>query len=192
MLQQQCLGVHKALQNTQRVGPWLAAGPLVTGMHLRPDDAVLRLGNAAGEAHPLIGEGMTMALQSAWLLSHTLQLARSQPKASARSWQTPVAATYATQWARLLQPRLRTAALFAHLAMHRAAAPTLVALLQAQPKLLTRAARWAGKADGFAPFDTLQLPAATPARPIEPRSPHDAHHTGHTAKNPDQRLPTGA
>ena len=55
------------------------------------DDAVLRVGNAAGEAHPLIGEGMTMALQSAWLLSQTLQQARSKPSASAPSWQTPVA-----------------------------------------------------------------------------------------------------
>jgi hypothetical protein len=55
----------------------------------------------------------------------------------------------------LLQPRLRTAALFAHLAMHRVAAPALMSLLQARPALLTRAACWSGKADGFAPFDTL-------------------------------------
>jgi flavin-dependent dehydrogenase len=192
MLQHQCLGVHQALQPAQRLGPWLAAGPLVTGMHLRPDDRVLRLGNAAGEAHPLIGEGMTMALQSAWLLSHSLQAARSRAQGAGRAWQSPVAGDYAAQWAQLLQPRLRTAAVFAHLAMHRAAAPALVALLQARPTLLTRAARWAGKADGFAPLDTPQPSATTPTRPIDPRSNPDAHHAGHTANHSDQRLPTGA
>jgi 2-polyprenyl-6-methoxyphenol hydroxylase-like FAD-dependent oxidoreductase len=149
MLQKTCQGAQQALQNAVRVGPWLAAGPLVPGMHLRGDDAILRIGNAAGEAHPLIGEGMTMALQSAWLLSQTLVQARNDSAAPATSWQAPVARTYAAQWAQQLQPRLRTAALLAHLAMHRAAAPALLALLQARPSLLTRVARWSGKADGF-------------------------------------------
>jgi flavin-dependent dehydrogenase len=155
MMVHQCRGVREALQGAVRAGPWLAAGPLLPGMHLRADDTVLRIGNAAGEAHPLIGEGMTMALQSAWLLGHTLQQARSKPSASAQSWQTPVAHDYAALWAQQFQPRLRTAAVFAHLAMHRMAAPALMALLQARPALLTRAARWGGKADGFAPFDRL-------------------------------------
>jgi flavin-dependent dehydrogenase len=109
----------------------------------------LRIGNAAGEAHPLIGEGMTMALQSAWLLSQTLVHAREHPATPTTDWQAPVARTYAAQWAQQLQPRLRTAALLAHLAMHRAAAPALMRMLQARPTLLTRVARWSGKADVF-------------------------------------------
>jgi flavin-dependent dehydrogenase len=192
MLQQQCLGVQQALQHAVRVGPWLAAGPLVPGMHLRADDTVLRIGNAAGEAHPLIGEGMAMALQSAWLLSHTLQRARNNPQAAATSWQTPVAHDYAAQWARLLQPRLRTATWFAHLAMHRVAAPALMALLQTAPSLLTRAARWGGKADGFAPFDTLGTAAPNHTRPTPSRSNTDGNHPGHAAADTDQGLPTGA
>jgi flavin-dependent dehydrogenase len=146
-------------------------------MHLRADDTVLRIGNAAGEAHPLIGEGMTMALQSAWLLSQTLQRARSGPRPAAPSWQSPVARDYAAQWTQHFQPRLRTAALFAQLGMHRRAAPALMALLQASPALLTRAARWGGKADGFEKFS---------------RSNHDGHDPGHTAADSDQRLSTGA
>ncbi|NVO05350.1 MAG: FAD-dependent monooxygenase [Rhodoferax sp.] len=177
MLQQTCSGVQQALQGAVRAGPWLAAGPLVPGMHLRADDAVLRVGNAAGEAHPLIGEGMAMALQSAWLLSHSLQQARSQPVAAAAAWQAPVARAYAAQWARLLRPRLRVAAVFARLALQRAAAPALMALLQAQPALLTRAARWGGKADAFDYFS---------------RSNHDANHPEPIAADPDQGLPTGA
>jgi 2-polyprenyl-6-methoxyphenol hydroxylase-like FAD-dependent oxidoreductase len=149
MLEKTCHGVQQALQHAVRVGPWLAAGPLVPGMHLRGDDTILRIGNAAGEAHPLIGEGMTMALQSAWLLSQTLVHAREHPATPTTDWQAPVARTYAAQWAQQLQPRLRTASLLAHLAMHSAAAPLLLALLQARPTLLTRVARWSGKADVF-------------------------------------------
>jgi 2-polyprenyl-6-methoxyphenol hydroxylase-like FAD-dependent oxidoreductase len=177
MLQHQCHGVQQALQGAMRVGPWLAAGPLAPGMHLRADDTVLRVGNAAGEAHPLIGEGMAMALQSAWLLSHTLQHARRLPQAAAPFWQTQVARDYAARWAQQLRPRLRMAAVFAHLAMHRAAAPALMAMLQAYPPLLTRAARWSGKADSF---ENLS------------RSKNNGHHAGHTATDPDQGLPTGA
>jgi flavin-dependent dehydrogenase len=152
----------------------------------------LRIGNAAGEAHPLIGEGMTMALQSAWLLSHGLQQARLKPVGSAHAWQTPVAGEYAAQWASHFRPRLRTAALFAHLAMHRVSAPALMGLLQAHPALLTRAARWSGKADGFTPLQTLAPAAPTPTRPNPTRSNDDGRHPGHTAADTDQGLPTGA
>jgi 2-polyprenyl-6-methoxyphenol hydroxylase-like FAD-dependent oxidoreductase len=192
---EQCRGVQQALQGAERVGPWLAAGPLVPGMHLRADDKILRVGNAAGEAHPLIGEGMAMALQSAWLLSHTLQHARPRPLLlplpCASSWQIPVARDYAALWARLLLPRLRTARVFAHLAMHRASAPALMALVQADSKLLTRAARWAGKADGFAHFDKWVAAHATQALPTTARSIDDGRHPEHTATDTDQRLPTG-
>ena len=33
------------------------------------DDGVFRIGNAAGEAHPIVGEGISMALQSAFVLA---------------------------------------------------------------------------------------------------------------------------
>jgi sugar (pentulose or hexulose) kinase len=120
---------------------------------------------------------MSMALQSAWLLSHTLQRARSRRLATEPFWHTPVARDYAAQWARRFQPRLRTAAVFARLAMHPMAAPTLLALMQAHPPLLTRAARWAGKADGFDNFS---------------RSNDDGKHPDHPAADADQGLPTGA
>jgi flavin-dependent dehydrogenase len=184
MLEHQCLGVHQVLQHARRMGPWLAAGPMNPGMHVRADDAVLRVGNAAGEAHPLIGEGMTLALQSAWLLCQTLVAARGpMPSAQQPGWQASVARTYAAQWARLLRPRLRTAAVFAHLAMHRATAPTLMALLGSHPALLTRAARWAGKADGWRNFSRSNDDA---------NHPHDRDHLGHPATHPDTGVPTRA
>ena len=46
-------------------------GPAERGgvrVHLRDGDSIFRIGNAAAEAHPILGEGMSMAMQSAWLL----------------------------------------------------------------------------------------------------------------------------
>lgn len=147
MLRHECRGVREALQHATQVGPWLAAGPLVPGMHVRATDTVLRVGNAAGEAHPLIGEGMTMALHSAWLLCHILNAASTQlPR-----WQAEAAREYAAQWAHQFQRRLRIASAFAHLAMQPLCATALAALLGTCPSLLTRAARWAGKADSAPP-----------------------------------------
>ncbi len=77
LLKEQCAGVRTALQGATREGAWLAAGPLDTGIHLRPGDDMFRIGNAAGEAHPIIGEGMSMALQSAWLLCAQLLQGKS-------------------------------------------------------------------------------------------------------------------
>lgn len=68
-----------------------------------------------------------------------------------------------------------------------AAAP---ALLQAYPALLTRAARWGGKADGFAPFDALA--AASTTRPTATRIDDEESHCGRTAADTELGLPTGA
>ena len=146
LLRRECAGVHTALRGAQREGPWLAAGPLATGIHLRADDAMFRIGNAAGEAHPIIGEGMSMALQSAALLcAHLLE--RGHPaNLSDAAWQREVAHRYAAQWRRAFGPRLRRAALLAHLAIRPASANLLMALVHRWPGLLTLGARWSGKA----------------------------------------------
>ena len=68
MLRRECDGVDAALRPARRSGPWLGSGPIDPGIRLREDELVFRIGNAAGEAHPIIGEGMSMAMQSAWLL----------------------------------------------------------------------------------------------------------------------------
>ena len=62
-LRRECVGVQNALSRGARVGPWLAAGPIRPGVRLRRwrTDAFL-IGNAAGEAHPIIGEGISMAI----------------------------------------------------------------------------------------------------------------------------------
>lgn len=139
-LRKQCRGVREALHPATRVGPWLAAGPLDPGIRVDAHDGPFRIGNAAGEAHPIIGEGMSMALQSAWLLCQYL-LARGKPKGSEMAQQRDVARRYMAHWRRQFEPRLLFAAGFAHLAMRPCTSAPLLGLAQAWPGLLTLGAR---------------------------------------------------
>ncbi len=138
-------GVRQVLRTARREGPWLAAGPIAPGIRLRVDDRVFRLGNAAGEAHPILGEGMSMALQSAVLLCRHLLNHAGPRQVPGALTQRRIAAAYAAEWRRAFTPRLRLAAAFAQLAMRPAAATGLVALAQAWPGLLTLGARFGGK-----------------------------------------------
>ena len=147
MLRRQCHGVAEALAEARPAGVWLAAGPIAPGIRLRPDESFFRIGNAAGEAHPIIGEGLSMAIQSAWLLCEQLlpQVGQSADKSQAAG-EPGVGERYAAEWRRQFTPRLRLAAAFAHLAMRPGLASPLLALLGRWPSLLTEAARWGGKA----------------------------------------------
>ena len=144
MLRRECLGVRAALDGARRVGPWLAAGPIDPGIRLRADNSIFRIGNAAGEAHPIIGEGMSMAIQSAWLLYGLL--ADDRPGLLANvAWQRKVANSYAAEWRHHFAQRLRIAAAFAHVAMQPSTATLLIALARRWPGLLTTGARIGGK-----------------------------------------------
>jgi flavin-dependent dehydrogenase len=146
MLQQQCTGVHTALEDASRIGPWLAVGPLALGIRLRPEDQAFRIGNAAAEAHPIIGEGMSMAFQSAWLLcAHLLGAGNKRKNTVDVTWQRAVGQRYAEDWHRQFGLRLRMASAFAHLAMRPAFASPLLALVRAWPGLLPQGAKWGGK-----------------------------------------------
>ena len=146
MLKRQCQGVAEALDGAMRFDSWLASGPLRPGVRLRNDDEVFRIGNAAGEAHPIIGEGISMALQSAWLLCAELEAARPGRGVGAQAlWQRDARRRYAAEWRRRFVPRLRVAAALAHLAMRPAGATALMATLKRFPNLLTHGARWSGK-----------------------------------------------
>jgi 2-polyprenyl-6-methoxyphenol hydroxylase-like FAD-dependent oxidoreductase len=68
-LRASCRGVRETLAGALRSEPWLSIGPLRPQIRLRKPDRLFSVGNAAGETHPLIGEGMSMALQSAFLLA---------------------------------------------------------------------------------------------------------------------------
>jgi flavin-dependent dehydrogenase len=150
LLRRECRGVRVALQKANRDGPWLAAGPLHPGVRVDAEDGPFRIGNAAGEAHPIIGEGMSMAMQSAWLLCTRLLGAGRTGSSSAAAVQRDVGRRYAEAWRRDFGPRLQLAAAFAHTAMHPASAASLVVMARAWPGLLTLGARLAGKARSVA------------------------------------------
>jgi len=145
LLKRDCRGVRDALAGAQRDGHWLAAGPLDPGLRVTGDDALFRIGNAAGEAHPIIGEGISMALQSAWLLCGHLLDPAVRKQMDDANVQRRIAARHAAQWRREFMPRLRLAAAFAHAAMRPASAAALLGIVARWPCLLTRGARWGGK-----------------------------------------------
>jgi flavin-dependent dehydrogenase len=161
-LRSQCAPLARALSGAERRGAWLAMGPLRPGIHL--DDAqvdaqgrqLFRIGNAAGEAHPIIGEGISMALQSAALLSGLLLACPEAlgPSPSAVWAQRALAARYRNEWRRQFAPRLRWAAWLAHAAMRPALTVPLLPLMRRRPSLLTRCARRSGKTQ------SLTLPVA--------------------------------
>ena len=147
ILRRECAGVAAALEGATREGPWLATGPIRPGIRLGVGDAVFRVGNAAGEAHPIVGEGISMALQSAFLLASLLGPDRDAlvDIHRAESAQRRAMATYEALWRRRFATRLRIAAAFAHVAMRPAAARLLWPVVRHWPGVLTVGARWSGK-----------------------------------------------
>lgn len=150
MLRREIPAVDDALRTAVRDQPWMASGPLRPGVHLRENDRLLRIGNAAAEAHPIIGEGMSMAMQSAWLLCAQLleggAVAPSDRGAQEVAlWHGQLARRYARLWRRNFALRLRLAALLAHAAMRPRCSAPLLALVQRWPAFLTQGVEWCGK-----------------------------------------------
>jgi flavin-dependent dehydrogenase len=134
-------------------------------MRVGADDEHFRIGNAAGEAHPILGEGISMALQSAALLCSHLLKASPAALSSRAADHAELHRSYARDWARHFRPRLRLAAVFAHGAMHPRSAAWLVRMARAWPGLLTNGARWGGKVQSSAHDTSAPQGMASPVGP---------------------------
>jgi flavin-dependent dehydrogenase len=149
-IQASCRGVGEALAGASLDGAWLSAGPIRPGIRPFGREGIFTVGNAAGEAHPIVAEGISMAIQSAWLLCEQLcahkhaALAADASEVLAR-----IGYEYERSWRRNFVTRIRAAALFAHLAMRPATAKRVVALAKRAPTILTLGARWSGKAQSM-------------------------------------------
>ncbi|MFS8063595.1 MAG: NAD(P)/FAD-dependent oxidoreductase [Luteimonas sp.] len=147
-LQTCCTGVRAVLGNATLAAPWLSVGPIQPGMRAPwRNDGTFAIGNIAGEAHPILGEGVSMAIQSAWLLCDRL-IARDDAVRGARVSSTAVAEVgrdYTASWRRSFAPRIRLAAVFAQLAMRPGTSGLLLPLLQRWPGILTAGARQGAK-----------------------------------------------
>lgn len=139
-----CRGVRVALAGARREGPWLSVGPVRPGIRAAwSERSGFAVGNAAGEAHPILGEGISMAMQSSWLLCR--RLVRERDALLGGAPQAAVARAYARDWRRHFAARVRWAAVLAHVAMRPEGSRPLLPLLRAAPSLLTIAARLGGK-----------------------------------------------
>ena len=137
-----CRGVRETLADVVREGAWLAAGPIRPGMRRLFTERTFAVGNAAGEAHPLVAEGITMAIQSSWLLADALAaqggLDDGQLAAAGRE--------YARTWRAHFAGRIRAAGAFAGLTMSPVTGLIAIELLRRLPAVLTLGAAWSGKA----------------------------------------------
>jgi flavin-dependent dehydrogenase len=154
-IQRSCRGVRETLQSARLESTWLSAGPIRPGIRRPFADGVFSVGNAAGEAHPIIGEGISMAMQASWLLCERLIALRAR-NLSEESLER-IGRDYAVAWRRSFGPRIRAAALFANLAMRPAAVNTVLPVVAVFPAILTLAARFSGKAtDIFTPIEDFR------------------------------------
>ena len=138
-----CRVLRSVLDGAAIDGPWLSAGVIRPGIRPRYRPGVFVVGNAAGEAHPVVADGISMAMQSAWLLAETLKPHRGD--LARRQIRERLAREYSSAWRRAFAPRIYAAAAIAQWASR----PTLVAacgpLLGMFPGLVTWGARLSGK-----------------------------------------------
>lgn len=147
-----CRGVRETLTHAERQGNWLAAGPIRPGIRCCYKDQRFFVGNLAGEAHPVVAEGISMAMQSAWLLSQTLIAHKNEILTS--KGLNNAGADYTKQWRKHFVTRIHAAAVFAQLAMMRPWANSLLLPLVKQfPGILTFGAKLSGKIQQVLPIE---------------------------------------
>jgi flavin-dependent dehydrogenase len=136
-------GVREALAGARREAAWLSAGPIQPGIRRLVRGNLFVAGNAAGEAHPLVAEGISMAIQSGWLLGGVLAAQASLSDAALRS----AGLRYARGWRRNFAARVRASSMFAAATTSPLSAAASVAFMRGAPAILTWGAWWSGKAD---------------------------------------------
>jgi flavin-dependent dehydrogenase len=136
-------GVRNALLTAKREGKWLSAGPIRPGIRRCYADGIFYVGNMAGEAHPIVAEGISMAMQSGWLLAESLLANRDDQAVAGR--------VYAKQWRAHFAPRIQAAALFSIIAMRPWLVKTILPILKHFPIILTLGARLSGKVKQVVP-----------------------------------------
>ncbi len=137
-----CRGLREALEGASRDGPWLSAGPIQPGIRTPARGRTFVAGNAAGEAHPLVAEGLSMAIQSGWLLAGEVVSAGDLSERALAA----ACAGYTRAWRGQFASRVRASSAFAQLALTPPASRAGGALMARVPRLLTWGARRSGKA----------------------------------------------
>ena len=134
-------GVEQVLRNAKIDETWLSAGPIRPGIRKRYREGIFAVGNLAGEAHPVVAEGISMAVQSACHLCHRL----IETDDLGRTALDHVGRRYAAAWRKSHAPRIMAAATIAHLVMQPASVTLWLPLLKHFPRILTFGAELSGK-----------------------------------------------
>ena len=142
-LHRSCEGLANALKGARLRGVWLSAGPIRPGIREAFADGIFCVGNAAGEAHPIIAEGISMAIQSACLLGR--KLISEQDSLGNASTHTEIGNAYAASWRANFARRTQAAAIFAHTLQRPRSAAVALALPKHFPGLITFCASLSGK-----------------------------------------------
>ena len=135
--------LRSVLDGAEVEGAWMSAGPLQPGIRPAYRDGIFYVGNAAGEAHPIIAEGISMALQSGWLVAKHLAEWKSRGANAAEL--TQVGQQYSKAWRQHFASRLRFAAGLAHWAMRPWLVSASCQVAHRVPRLLTWGAQLSGK-----------------------------------------------
>lgn len=114
-IQQSSEAVSQVCAQASLDGQWYATGPLRPGILSCGSRGMFFVGNAAGEAHPIIADGINMAIQSAWILCHCL--VGSALSGSNNQNLEVIGHLYAKHWRKEIGPRIRSGSLFATIAM---------------------------------------------------------------------------
>ena len=139
-----CSVLRPVLEGAALDGAWLAAGAVRPGIRRCYRDGVFVIGNAAGEAHSVVAEGISMAMQSAWLLAE--RLIPQQENLASPGVRSAIARQYSSAWRRNFVPRIHAASLIAQWATRPRLVAATLPLLRGCPGLLTFGARLSGKA----------------------------------------------
>ena len=104
-------------------------------------DDIFRVGNIAGESHPIIAEGISMAMQSGWLLAS--ELVRVDPED--QSARETAGRRYSAAWRKLFATRIRAAAAFAQIAIRPLSSQIMRRVVRLCPGVLTLGASSAAR-----------------------------------------------
>jgi flavin-dependent dehydrogenase len=143
-LMKHCMGVAEALSAAACDGNWLGAGPIRPGIRSFGSGGVFCVGNAAAEAHPVVAEGISIAMQSAALLVEALKPHMEEPLNPAAL--ALAHSDYERMWRRNFAARMRASALYAQIFMRPLPTRAAAVLMERLPSVLSIGAAWSGKA----------------------------------------------
>lgn len=145
-IRQNSPALDHVLKGAARRGSWLAAGPIRPGLRQAYGDGLFRVGNAAGEAHPVVAEGVSMAVQSGVLAAECITV-HCEPGNVDREALERAGDHYRKRYHRAFSPRICASKAIAAWAMREGAVRVSEPAIKWFPSLLTLGARFSGKSN---------------------------------------------